>query len=391
MRIALFTDTYTPEINGVATSCANLTKTLRAHGHRVLVITTNPFNNKIIYEEDMLRIPGLNLKAWYGYRATWIFNDEAMKAIVEFNPDVIHVQTDFSLGLFGTLVASQLHLGVVYTYHTMIEDYAYYVTKGHFDRAARQIVRGMYRSKLKIYDEVIAPSDKIYDYLRSIGIDGNISVIPTGIEFSRFDVSNENPMETANLKKQFGIAPDDFVIMNLGRIAKEKSIDLLLRGYAKFLSKNPAKPTKFVITGWGPAEKELQELAMSLGIADHVIFTGKVDPSQTQLYYHLGDCFASASLSETQGLTFMEAMAASLIVLARYDDNLVGTINDGETGFFFYDEDDFGSKLEHVLSLTKEERAAIIEAAKEAIEPYSMEHFSQSVTEVYERVARRNW
>ncbi len=391
MNIAIFTDTYPPEINGVATSCANLCKTLMEHGHKVLVVTTNSLGNKLYFKDNVLRIPGFNMKQLYGYRFSWPYNDEAMKYIVDFHPEVIHAQTDIGVGMLSQVVASRLHLGIIYTYHTMIEDYAYYVTKGHFDRAARSIVRGFYRNKLKNFDEVIAPSDKIYDYLRSIGLDANITVVPTGIEFSRFSKENENKAETMALKQQFGIAPNDFVILSLGRIAKEKSIDVLLRGYAQYLSKNPAKPTKFVITGWGPAEDELKELAINLGISDHVIFTGKVSPDKTQIYYHLGDAFASASLSETQGLTFMEAMSASLVVLARYDDNLVGTIKDGETGFFFLDENDFGKKLEHVINLSKEGRNAIITQAMDAIEPYSMEHFYQSVMEVYQRVVRRNW
>ena len=391
MNIALFTDTYPPEINGVATSSENLRKTLVAHGHQVLLVTTNPFSNKIVFKDNILRIPGINLKKLYGYLLSYPFSDEAMRYIVDFHPDIVHSQTDMGIGMFGNVVASRLHLGIIYTYHTLIEDYAYYVTKGHFDRAARQIVRGFYRRKLKGFDETIAPSDKIYDYLRSIGIDGNVSVIPTGIEFDRFAKANENKAETMALKQQFGIAPNDYVILSLGRIAKEKSIDVLLRGYAKFLATNPSKPTKFVVTGWGPAEDELKELALNLGISDHVIFTGKVAPDKTQIYYHLGDAFASASVTETQGLTFMEAMAASLVVLARYDDNLVGTIKDGETGFFFLDENDFGKKLEQVIRLSKDGRNAILTQAMDAIEPYSMEHFYQSVMEVYQRVVRRNW
>lgn len=391
MNVVLFTDTYPPEINGVATSTENLSKTLEAHGHKALVVTTNPFSKDVVFDGKVLRIPGVYLKKLYGYRLTWIYNDEAMRRIVDFHPDIAHIQSDLGVGMFGQLVASRLHIGLIYTYHTMIEDYAYYVTKGHFDRAARQIVRGFYRSKLKSYDEVIAPSDKIYDYLRSIGMDGNISVIPTGIEFSRFDLANENPLMTAQLKQKYGISPNDFVILSLGRIAKEKSIDVLLRGYAEFLSENPTKPTKFVITGLGPAEEELKVLSRSLGIDDHVIFTGKVSPDKTQLYYHLGSAFASASITETQGLTFMEAMSASLVVLARYDDNLVGTIKDGETGYFFFDEHDFKEKLKKVISLPKEAKNKIIESAKQAIDPYSMEHFYQSVIEVYERVYRRNW
>lgn len=391
MNIALFTDTYLPEINGVATSTDNLAKTLRAHGHNVIVVTTNPFSSVMTYQDNVIRIPGVEVKMIYGYQFARLYNQEAAKIIERFHPDVIHSQTDFSVGVFGFLMARKLHCATVYTFHTMMEDYAYYVTHGHFDRLARHMVRGFFREKTTHYDAIVAPSDKIRDYLRLVGIDSSIYVIPTGIEFQRFSLANENKKETLALKQRFGIKPGEYVILSLGRVAKEKSIDLLLRGYKKFLDQGEPVPTKFAITGWGPAEKELQDLAHTLGIEDKVVFTGKVAQNETHKYYHLGDCFVSASITETQGLTFMEAMAASLVTLARYDDNLVGTIVDGQTGYFFFDEFDFTSKLNHVIALPQKEKQRIQENALKAIDLYSLEHFYENIMEVYSRVVRQNW
>ena len=393
MRVALFTDTFLPEINGVATSTANLAKTLREHGNAVLVVCTNPFDKELRYEEEegILRIPGMELKKIYGYRLTGFYNKTAMRIVREFAPDIIHIQTDVGVGTFGNLAAARLGVGKIYTYHTMIEDYAYYITKGHFDRFARHVVRLFFRGKSTLFDEIIAPSDKSKDYLRSIGIDSPISVIPTGIELTRFTRSNENKAKTAMLKKKYGIGPDETVLLSLGRIAEEKSIDVLLRGYAKFLSENPAKKTKFVITGWGPAEDGLKVLATSLKIDDHVIFTGKSQQDKTQEFYHMGDIFLCASLTETQGLTFMEAMAAQLLVLARYDDNLAGTIKDGETGKFFFDENDFPAKLNEVLSMDPITKENIIENALRSVDEYSMENFYKRIIEVYARVQKKYW
>lgn len=391
MNIALFSDTYLPEINGVATSTANLRQTLIEHGHNVLVVVTNPFSNEVTYEDGVIRIPGIEAKKLYGYRLTGFYSPKAMKYIVDFHPEVVHCQTDLGVGIFGLLVARQLHVGLIYTFHTMIEDYAYYVTKGHFDRFARHTVRWYFRAKSNQFTEFIAPSDKIKDYLRVIGIDKTIPVIPTGIDFSRFNPEREDKKRTAELKRKFGINPNEKVILSLGRVAKEKSIDVLLRGYADFLKKGEPVPTRFVITGWGPAEDELKELVAQLGIANKVVFTGKCDPSETQDYYRLGDYFVSASITETQGLTFMEAMAAHLIVLARYDDNLVGTIQDGQTGFFFFDENDFDEKLRKVLALDEKRKQEIIAEALKVIDVYSMERFYQNIIEVYTRVRKKNW
>ena len=182
------------------------------------------------------------------------------------------------------------------------------------------------------------------------------------------------------------------MLLSLGRIAKEKSIDVVISSYARFLKQyKGGRKSRLVITGWGPAEDELKELADSLGIADHVTFTGKVSPDKTQMYYHLGDAFVSASLTETQGLTFIEAMASSLPVLARYDDNLSGTIEDGKTGFFFLSEEDFCSKLKLIMDLPSESRKKIISDAFSSIAPYSMEKFYENVYKVYSRVYKKHW
>ena len=391
MNVLLCSDTYPPEINGVATSTFNLRKTLIAHGENVLVVTTNPFSNKVTLENGVLRIPGIYLKKLYGYRLSNFYSKDAMKIIERFKPDIVHCQTDVGVGIFGTIAASRFHCGMVYTFHTMLEDYAYYITHGYFDRAARHIIRFYFKGQAIRFNEFIAPSDKIKDYLRSIQIDSSISVIPTGIELDRFAVKNKNNEDVATLKAKFGIDPSDYVILSLGRIAKEKSIDVLLRGYAKFLQSPQKRRTKFLIIGWGPAENELKELAGRLGIEDSVVFGGACKPDETQRYYHLGDCFVSASITETQGLTFMEAMAAELPVLARYDDNLIGTIKEGETGFFFNSEEDFAAKLGFLIDLPEEKRKKIIDAALKAIDPYSMEKFYQNAMGVYRRVWKANW
>ena len=391
MNIALFTDTYPPEINGVATSTSNLRKVLLAHGHNVLLVTTNPFGNETTYNDGILRLPGREMKQMYGYRFTKFYDRKAFEIVAYFKPDVIHVQTDLPVGVLGMICAGRLHVGSIYTFHTMIEDYAYYVTKGHFDRFARHTVRWFFRTKSNMFDSMIAPSSKIKDYLRSTGIDSVVDVIPTGIEFAKFDPSQEDVEKTAALKKKLKIKPDEHVILSLGRVAKEKSIDLVLRAYRKFLDRGPKEKTKLVIVGWGPAEEELKEIANHLNLNDCVVFAGKCDPSEVQNYYHIGNSFVSASLTETQGLTYMEAMAAHLIVLARYDDNLAQTIQDGENGFFFFSEEELTDKLEYVIRLDAAKRKRIEAAAIRAIDPYSMEHFYENIYEVYRRVRKKNW
>lgn len=332
------------------------------------------------------------MKKLYGYRVAGLYNKDAMKIIREFQPEVIHIQTDAGVGQFGFIASNLLHCASVYTFHTMMEDYTYYATRGFIlDRAAKGLVRGYVRYKSRSADEFITPSEKIKEYMRSIGVDAYMNVIPTGIDFSAFKKENINQDVVNSLKRKYGIGKDNYVILSLGRVAKEKSIDVCLRGYAKFLKDNPDSKTIFLVVGGGPALKELQELSHSLGINEKVVFAGPVNPDDVPYYYQLGNCFVSASITETQGLTFMEAMASSLVLLARYDDTLLGTIKDGENGYFFLDEDDFGKKLEGIIALSPTKSKSIKENAIKGLEPYSLERFYESVHEVYERAIKKNW
>lgn len=391
MRVVIFTDTYPPEINGVATSCFNLTRTLKEHGEEVLVVTTNIYGNELSKKGDVIRIPGIELKWLYNYRLAYFYNKGAAKLIEDFKPDVFHIQADWGVGQFGSIMAARMKMPTVYTFHSDLEDYTYYVTHGHFDRAARGIIRGYVRYTAHRIDEFITPSSKTKEYMRSIGVDGYINVIPTGIDFGAFCDDLVDEKRLSEIRKEFQIDQDAYVILSLGRVAKEKSIDLCLKGYAKFLRNKPSKKTLFVIVGGGPALEELKDLSKKLEIDDHVRFLGPVPPKNVPLYYHLGDLFVSASITETQGLTFMESMAAGVPLLARYDDSLLGTIHDMENGFFFIDENDFASKVNYIMSLTKEKRASIIAKAKEGLGPYSLEKFYENIMEVYRRAIRKNW
>ncbi len=394
MKVVLFSDTFPPERNGVATSCRSLYRTLRKHGDTCYVVTTNPEGRGIQREgEDgsIIRLPGILLRHLYNYRAATFYSPSTMKILKELKPDLVHIQTDAGIGQFGFLVARSLHIPTVYTFHTMVEDYTYYVTRGVFDRAAKGIVRTYIRHMSLTANEFITPSEKIREYMRTIGVDAHMNIVPTGTDFSLFDPQNISKEEIRELKNRYEIPREALTFLFLGRIAKEKSVDLLLRGYAEFLSTKPKRETRFVIVGGGPALEELKSLSMELGIENNVIFTGAVNPDVTPLYYQLGDIFLSASITETQGLTFQEAIAAHLLLVARYDDALLETVKDGETGFFYVDEHDLALKMQGLLLLSPSKKKEMEEKALEIIEPYSMEQFYKNIRRVYDRALRKNW
>lgn len=392
MRIAIFSDTYPPQINGVSTSTYNLVKALRDRGEDVLLVTVNTNEGeKTIIDGNNIFIPGLVLKKLYGYRVTWIYNSKVFKFVKNWKPDIIHYQTDAPIGIFARIVAKKLKLPIVYTYHTWYADYTHYATKGYFDRFAKKMVQLYSLSLAKNTTEFITPSNKTKESLRMFGADSYINIVPTGIDFSLFKKENLDQEKINSIKKELNINEDDFVFLILGRLAKEKSMDVSIRGVGEFKKKYPDLKIKLVIVGMGPAYESLVKLVKDCGLEDITVFTGAKPASEVPLYYNLADIYTSASLTETQGLTFMEAMAAGAFVLARFDDNLTGTIEDNETGFFFTDEQSFIKKAYQVYTMTKEEKERIEKNAYKIIEQYSIDTFYDNVMETYHRGIKAYW
>ena len=391
MRIAIFTDTYPPYVNGVSTSTFNLANSLVAHGHDVLVVAPRPTDGPLEQVGNVLYVPGIYLKKLYGFRFTNIFANKPIKVVKKFKPDVIHNQTDFTIGAFARRVAKKLKLPIVYTYHTSYEDYTYYAVKGLMERFAKRVVRVYSKELANRMTEFITPSEKTKEYMRSVGSDTYINVIPTGIDFSIFK-ADQVDMEKANaFKKEHGITSQTKVFLLLGRIAKEKSMDVSVRGFACYHKKHPEVNKKMLIVGDGPYREELELLVEELGISHLVEFLGQVGSLEVPFYYHLADIYTSASITETQGLTFMEAMAAGKIVLARFDSNLTGTIVNGKTGFFFTDDASFVSQTEKIFNMSKEEKDKIIKEAYKTVDTYSIDKFYENVVRVYKRAIRKHW
>ena len=391
MRIAIFTDTYPPFVNGVSTSCFNLVNCLMSRGHEVLVVAPRPTDGKLEQIGNVVYVPGIYLKKYYGYRLTNMFANKPISIIKKFKPDVIHNQTDFTIGVVARRCAKKLKLPIVYTYHTSYEDYTYYVTRGIMDRFAKRIVRNYTKGLANKMTEFITPSEKTKEYMRLVGSDVYINVIPTGIDFSIFKSDKIDQQKTLAFKKEHKIGPNTKVFLILGRLAKEKSMDVSLRGIAAYHHKHPEVDIKVLMVGEGPAHEELQLLAVDLGISELVDFVGQVSGLEVPFYYNLADIYTSASITETQGLTFMEAMAAGKIVLARFDSNLTGTIINGKTGFFFTDDASFISQVEKIFDMSKEQREAIIKEAYRIVDIYSIDKFYDNIMRVYKRAIRKYW
>ena len=390
MRIGLFSDTYPPEINGVATATQTLYNAFKKKGHDVFVVTTNPFSNKTIFENDILRIPGITLKSLYSYQLAGFIHPKVTKIIKKLKLDVIHVQTEAGIGIYGRILSNKLRIPLIYTYHTMYVDYTYYVTKGVLDPAAKGIVKKWTKTISSSVTEMTTPSTKTKNALREYGVDRYINVIPNGIDLEMFEEANIDKDFINKFKKEHHIE-NKFILLSLGRIAKEKANDVLFEGYASYIKSNKMHNTVLLVVGDGPDKENLEKIAFELGISKDVIFVGKVPHEQVPYFYFMSDLYLSASTSETQGLTFIEAIAAKTLVLCRYDENLEDVIKEGKTGFFFNNNSSFISKLDYIISLNQEEKDRIILNAYNENKRFSIDTFYERMLEVYNRARRKKW
>lgn len=378
MNIGIFSDTYFPQLNGVATSIRTLSNALRERGHRVYIFTPSDPRCHGAQEEDIFRLPSVPVYFVRDYRAGYIFPPHILKKIAGLDLDIIHTQTEFPLGFLGKLASTTQGIPMVHTYHTMYEDYVHYIGGGHL--ISPEMAREFSSMFCNTAMGVIAPTRKTEHLLKSYGVTKPISVIPTGIDTAHFRKDRYDPQEILALRASLGLAADTPVIVSIGRIAKEKSIDVVIGALPKLIERLPA--VQMVIVGEGNEIENLRAYADSIGVGDHVTFTGGKPWDEIGKYYQLGNVFCSASVSETQGLTFAEAMAAGVPVVAKRDECIENILTDRETGMLFDTEEELPELLYRVL--TEKNLAAGLSAASiRAMDRLSVQAFADSVEQLY--------
>ena len=392
MRVGLFTDTFPPEINGVSNSTNILRNVLEDHGHTVFVVC--PGKKKEAYWDEggkVLRIPGIELPFLYGYVMTSPFHKELIKTVEDMHLDIIHVQTEFGVGLFARTCAKELGIPMVETNHTTWEDYTHYINPLHVSFIEKQSKKGVRRATVKLTDsveEVISPSEKTKQLLIDYGVTKPINVIPTGLDLSKFSADLRTDEARLAKRKELGYTADDRIVIYVGRLAEEKDLEMVISGVKK--ANEEGAGVKLLIIGGGPDLERLQELVKSENLTDSVQLTGPKPIDEVPAYYACADAFASASLSETQGMTFIEALASGLPLFARHDDVVAELIDEGKTGWYFDNADELAAGVKNFAAMSKEELVGMRDDCIKKVEPYSNEVFYQRMIEVYERVVKKN-
>ena len=383
MRILITTDWYSPAVNGVVTSVKNLRRGLEARGHEVRILTLSQDHHAregdgVSYLGSVpagLIYPGARLRTPMVRRS--------VQELVDWQPDVVHSQCEFSTFFLARRIAEYLNIPLVHTYHTVYEDYTHYFSPSV--RFGKKAVAVFSRWVAAQTDCLIAPTGKVRQLLLDYGVDRPVFVVPSGIDLSRFG-GEPDAIRQAVLRQSLGIPQENRILVSVGRLAEEKNIAELLQMRASL----GEVPVTLLIVGDGPDRARLEGIAAGLGLtAPAVVFAGMVEPAQVADWYQLGDLFVSASTSETQGLTYIEALAAGTPALCRADPCLAGVLREGENGWQYRDAADFRRKLADFIA-HPERRESLSDAARRSVEPYSVEYFAESAEDIYrQQILRR--
>ena len=383
MRIGIFTDTYVPFINGVTTSVLMLKKALEKKGHTVYIVTVNAENMQYQYEENgkVIRIPGIPTGI-YDYRLTGIYPVKAIKIIKKWNLDIIHSQTEFGIGTFARIISKQLKIPLVHTYHTMYEDYVHYITHGYFERSSKKIVEYLTLFYCdKTTSELVVPTKKAYElFKQKYKVDRNVYIVPTGIDVEKFYRERNKKISIPKSREKLGIKVDDFVILFVGRIAEEKNIELLLSAMKGLVNKS--NKIKLLVVGDGPDLEKYKEYVSKHELTENIIFVGKVPWDKINEYYMISDVFATASHTETQGLTVIEGMAASLPVVCIDDESFTGTVIHNLNGLIFRNRREYKKNIIKLYE-DKELFQRLKSQARISAETHSSKYFAEQILDVY--------
>jgi 1,2-diacylglycerol 3-alpha-glucosyltransferase len=386
MKVALFTETYLPTINGVVTHVKSLKEGLEELGHKVLIVTADSKVKKHQIDGDVMYCPAVKIKKIYNYDVASPLSAERLRHIKEFAPDIIHIHNEFGIGTSGILIAKVLKIPLVYTLHTMYEDYVYYVANKFFCKFVTGLVHKHAQALASASAAITGPSKKVEEFFRKCGVKKHINVIPNPVEVYIFDPAVVNLEAGKILRKSFGFHDDDTVFCFCGRLGKEKNISWLLKEWAQYVK--PDDKLKLLIIGDGPFYDEHTTEIKEYGISGSVKLAGKVEHDLLPPYYAACDAYITASLSDTNSISMLEAMAMELPVLHIRDELNAGQVVDGINGYNYNDGAQMYELLKKLQNMPREELADFGKRARESIIHANATNMAGDILKIYEFVIR---
>jgi 1,2-diacylglycerol 3-alpha-glucosyltransferase len=382
VKIALLTETWHPYTNGVITHIEVLAAGLRSLGHQVFIIASDPNTRRHYTDEDgVLRCPGLKLKRIYGYGIASPFSRERFRILKAFQPDIIHIHNEFSMGTFGMLSSKQLKVPLVYTLHTAYDDYLHYLAPPPLVPVVRALSHGYVRFLANAAAVSTGPSDKAADYLKARRVSTPFVYIPNSVDQQRFNPQGISTEARQKIRQSFNIPETHTVAIFVGRLGKEKSVAELL-DYWK-ISVHSSAPLHLLVVGDGPERETLESSTAENGIAHQVTFTGKISYENMPQYYGAADLFVSASLTEMMSIALLEAQAMGLPALQRHDPWSENQVLDGVNGFVYSDAATFGTQLEVFSRLNEAEWTSWRQRCRDYVSQQGAEDSANRLLKIY--------
>jgi 1,2-diacylglycerol 3-alpha-glucosyltransferase len=378
LHIAFFTNFYHPIVNGVVRSVASFRETLMKQGHNVFVFAQSDGSYKD-NEPFIFRYPSLPLPSGEISAAIPVspFVDQLLPAL---KLDVIHTHHPILLGQTAARKAAELGLPLVFTFHTQYWEYTHYIPfpQEVIQEFLKNAVHKWLKEFMQKCQHIIIPSESMKEILvRDYGLEERYTVIPTG--------TNLEPYQRADgktLRKEKGWQ-DETILISVGRLAPEKNWATLLHAFAKVYLEHPN--LRLVLIGDGPAKESLQTLASELGIAEQVTFTGTIPFEEIPAYLKAADAFSFASVTETQGLVTIEAMAAGLPVVAVDGSGTRDIVEHGKQGYLVENDANALAKgLNQLLSDPGQMKRFSHNALKKA-KTFDVNQLSKQIINVYEQ------
>ncbi|MCC6208374.1 MAG: glycosyltransferase [Gammaproteobacteria bacterium] len=327
MNILIFTNTFTPHVGGVARSVEAFTAEYRKLGHQVLVVAPE-FPDMPQHETGVVRINAIQNFNASDFSVALPLHPQLSETIEAFRPDIVHAQHPFLLGITALRIARHRELPLVFTHHTLYEQFTHYVPGD--SPALKRFAIELATRYANLTDQVFAPSESIRDLLRERGVTTPIAIVPTGVHLERFARGDGRAV-----RRRMGIPDTAFVVGHLGRLAPEKNLELLTRAVADFIGTHPQ--AHFLVIGTGPSEDAMRATFTRAGITARLHMTGILQQQQLADALHAMDVFAFASQSETQGMVLTEAMASGLPVVALDASGAREVVKDRKNGRLLQD------------------------------------------------------
>ncbi len=378
----MFINYYIPSKGGMETSVINLSKGLQAAGHEVFIFAPN-YPNWQEKEKNVFRYKSFDFTYdGYQYVIPYPFNKMEDK-VRSLNLDIIHSHQPYSLGEEALKYGKKFNIPVVMTYHIKFEDYSHYIP--FLPKSISQkFINWTVNRYCRKCDAVIAPSSAIKKILIESEVKKQISVIPSGIDISNF-AKDDN--KRGELRDKYGVKEDEILMVTASRVVEEKNIDFLVNSFKLIRGRN--QKARLMIIGEGAAKQDLEDLTAKLELGDSVIFTGLLDKSEMMGHYEAGDIFVFASLTETQGLVAVEAMASGLPVVAIKASGIEDMVKSGQDGILT--DNDNENFTDNALRLIEDEELRK-KMSKQAIEnsyTFSIEPWTEKIVNLYQKLINK--